>query len=433
MAREEQHTWGGDDDRGGLGHGCGRLVHASRNGRNEAPAGRYKRPVDFEPDDEQRLIAETARTFADRELVPRAAERDRQSTFPEREMRALGELGLLGMMVPAAYGGAEAGPIALALALREIARGDASVAVTMSVTNMVAETLARFGTEPARQRYLPRLCSGEAVAGAFALSEAQAGSDPSAMTTTAERDAGGGYRIRGNKLWTTSGDRAGVVLVAARNGASLGRAGYSTFAVEQGTPGLTPGRHEDKAGLRGSSTVALTLDDVVVPADALVGNEGDGLKVALSALGGGRIGIAAQALGIARAAFDVARAYVRERRQFNRPLGDFQAVRFALADAAVGLDAGWLLTLAAAWRKQHGQPFTRQAAEAKLFATERANEICDRALQALGGYGYTREFPVERHFRDVRVTTIYEGTSQIQRLVIARELLREARAGTTLA
>jgi len=406
-------------------------VHASRNGRNEPAARRdINHPVDFEPDEEQRLIADTARAFADRELAPRAGERDRQSTFPEREMRALGELGLLGVMVPAAYGGADAGPIALALALREIARGDASVGVTMSVTNMVAETLARFGTEAARQRYLPRLCSGEAVAGAFALSEPQAGSDPAAMTTTVERDAGGGYRIRGNKLWTTSGDRAGVLLVAARNGASLGRAGYSTFVVEQGTPGLVPGRHEDKAGLRGSSTVALTLDDVVVPADALVGNQGDGLKVALTALGGGRIGIAAQALGIARAAFDVARAYVRERRQFNRPLGDFQAVRFALADAAVALDAGWLLTLAAAWRKQQGLPFSRQAAEAKLFSTERANEICDRAVQVLGGYGYTRDFPVERHFRDVRVTTIYEGTSQIQRLVIARELLREARAGS---
>jgi hypothetical protein len=231
-------------------------------------------------------------------------------------------------------------------------------------------------------------------------------------------------------LWTTSGDRAGVLLVATRNGASLGRAGYSTFVVEQGTAGLVPGRHEDKAGLRGSSTVALTFDDVLVPADALLGNEGDGLKVALSALGGGRIGIAAQALGIAQAAFDVANAYVRERRQFNRPLGDFQAVRFALADAAVALDAGWLLTLCAAWRKQRGLPFSRQAAEAKLFATERANEICDRAVQVLGGYGYTRDFPVERHFRDVRVTTIYEGTSQIQRLVIARELLREARAGS---
>ena len=383
--------------------------------------------MDFEPDEEQRLIADTARAFAERELMPRAAARDRDSEFPEQEMRALGALGLLGVMVPAAYGGAEAGPIALALALREIARGDAAVAVTMSVTNMVAETLARFGTEAARRRYLPSLCAGDAVAGAFALSESQAGSDPSAMTTTAERDPAGGYRLRGAKQWTTSGDRAGVLLVAARNGASFGQAGYSTFVVEQGTPGLIPGRHEDKMGLRGSSTVALTLDDVAVPADALVGGEGEGLKVALSALGGGRIGIAAQALGIARAALDVARAHVLQRRQFNRPLGDFQAIQFALADSAVALDAGWLLTLAAAWRKQQGLPFTRQAAQAKLFATERANELCDRAVQVLGGYGYTREFPVERHFRDVRVTTIYEGTSQIQRLVIARELLREAR------
>jgi alkylation response protein AidB-like acyl-CoA dehydrogenase len=385
--------------------------------------------VDFEPDEAQRLIADTARAFAERELMPRAAARDRDGEFPDKEMRALGALGLLGVMVPAAYGGAEAGPIALALALREIARGDAAVAVTMSVTNMVAETLARFGTEAARQRYLPGLCAGDAVAGAFALSESQAGSDPSAMTTTAERDGAGGYRLRGAKLWTTSGDRAGVLLVAARNGASLGQAGYSTFVVEQGTPGLVPGRHEDKMGLRGSSTVALTLDDVAVPADALVGVEGEGLKVALSALGGGRIGIAAQALGIARAALDVARAHVRERHQFNRPLGHFQAVQFALADSAVALDAGWLLTLAAAWRKQQGLPFTRQAAQAKLFATERANEICDRAVQVMGGYGYTREFPVERHFRDVRVTTIYEGTSQIQKLVIARELLREAQGG----
>ena len=384
--------------------------------------------MDFDPDEEQRLITDTARAFAERELAPRAAARDRDSEFPEREVRALGALGLLGVTVPAAYGGVDAGPVALALALREIARGDASVAVTMSVTNMVAETLARFGTEVARRRYLPGLCAGDAVAGAFALSEAQAGSDPSAMTTTVERAAqGDGYRLRGAKLWTTSGDRAGVLLIAARNGASLGRAGFSVFVVEQGTPGLVPGRHEDKMGLRGSSTVALTLDDVVVPRDALVGGEGDGLKVALTALGGGRIGIAAQALGIARAAFDVARAHVRERRQFNRPLGDFQAVQFSIADSAVALDAGWLLTLNAAWRKQRGLPFTRQAAQAKLFATERANEICDRAVQVLGGYGYTREFPVERHFRDVRVTTIYEGTSQIQRMVIAREWLREAR------
>jgi alkylation response protein AidB-like acyl-CoA dehydrogenase len=387
--------------------------------------------VDFEPDPEQRLLIQTARSFAERELEPRAAQRDRDGQFPEREMRALGDLGLLGMTVPARYGGAEAGPIALALALIEIARGDAAVGVTMSVTNMVAETIARFATEAARQRVLPGLCSGQAVAGAFAMSEPQAGSDPSGMTTSAERDEGpgGGYRLRGAKLWTTSGDRAGVILVVARNGRSMSRTGFSAFLVDAGTPGLVPGRHEEKMGLRGSSTVALTLDDVRVPADGLLAGEGDGLKVGLAALGGGRIGIAAQALGIARAAFETACRYARERHQFDRPIGQFQAVGFGLADSAVALDAAWLLIMAAAWRKQQGLPFTRQAAEAKLFATERANEICDRALQTLGGYGYTREFPVERHFRDVRVTTIYEGTSQIQRLVIARELLREQRPG----
>jgi len=384
--------------------------------------------VDFEPDEAERLTAATARAFAERELAPRAAARDRSGEFPEREMRQLGALGLLGVTVPAAQGGADAGPIALALVLGEIARADASVAVTLSVTNMVAETVARFATEEARRRHLPRLCSGDAVAGAFALSEPHAGSDPAAMTTTAERAPDGGYRLRGNKMWTTSGDRAGTIVIAARHGASLSRPGFSAFVVEQGTPGLHAGRHEDKMGLRGSSTVGLVIDDVVVPASALLGAEGDGLKIAFSALGGGRIGIAAQALGIARGALEAARDHARDRVQFGRPIAEFQAVQFMLADAATALDAGWLLTLSAAWRKQRGLPFVRESAEAKLFATERANEICDRSLQILGGYGYTRELPVERAFRDVRVTTIYEGTSQIQRIVIARELLRAARA-----
>jgi alkylation response protein AidB-like acyl-CoA dehydrogenase len=383
--------------------------------------------VDFEPDEDERLITATARAFAERELAPRAAARDRTGEFPEREMRQLGELGLTGVMVPAAYGGAEAGPIALALALGEIARADASVAVTLSVTNMVGETIARFATEEARRRHLPRLCSGDAVAGAFALSEPHAGSDPAAMTTTAERTPDGGYRLRGAKMWTTSGDRAGTILIAARNGASLSRPGFSAFVVEQGAPGLHAGRHEEKMGLRGSSTVALAIDDVVVPPWALLGAEGDGLKIVFSALGGGRIGIAAQALGIARGAVEAARAHARDRVQFGRPIAEFQAIQFMLADAATALDAGWLLTLAAAWRKRRGLPFVRESAEAKLFATERANEICDRALQIMGGYGYTRELPVERAFRDVRVTTIYEGTSQIQRIVIAREILRAAR------
>lgn len=385
--------------------------------------------MDFDPDPEQRLVAETARAFAERELEPRAAERDRTHAFPEAEMRRLGGLGLLGVTVPAALGGSEAGPVALALAVREVARADASVAVTMSVTNMVAEIIARCGTPEAQRQHLPRLCSGEAVAGAFALSESQAGSDPRAMSTTVERSAGGGYVVRGNKLWTTSGDRAGVLIVAARHGATMGAAGYSAFVVATPVPGLTAGKREQKMGQRGSSTMAMTFEDVLVPAHGRLSGEGDGLHVALAGLGSGRIGIAALSIGLAQAALAVALRHVRERQQFGGPLGDRQAIRFMLADSATGLEAAWLLTMQAAWRKQTGQPFVRQACQAKLMASERANEVCDRAIQMLGGYGYTREFPVERYFRDARVTTLYEGTSQIQRLVIARELLREAGSG----
>jgi hypothetical protein len=364
-----------------------------------------------------------------RELVPRAAARDRTGEFPEREMRALGELGLVGMTVPAAYGGTEAGAVALALALREIGRADVSVAITLSVTSMVAEFVARFGTEEARRAYLPPLCAGEAVAGAFALSEPQAGSDSSAIRTTVERDPGGGYRVSGSKLWTTSGDRASVLVVVARHGASLGGKGFSAFLVEGGAPGLVVSRHESKMGQRGSSTVALAFDDVAVPATSLLGEEGQGMRVALAGLGGGRIGVAALAIGVAQAALEAAVGHAGQRRQFDVPLATFQAIRFMLADAATALEAAWLLTLRAADRKQRGLPFAREAAQAKLFATERAVEICDRAIQIHGGYGYTREFPVERYYRDARVTTIYEGTSQIQRLVIARELLRAAGGG----
>ncbi|HXI58719.1 MAG TPA: acyl-CoA dehydrogenase family protein [Polyangia bacterium] len=382
--------------------------------------------MNFDPDPEQQLIADMARAFAERELAPRAVARDRDHLFPEAEMRRLGELGLLGVTVPAAWGGSEAGPVALALAVREVARADASVAVTMSVTNMVAEILARCGTDEARRVHLPALCSGDAVAGAFALSEAQAGSDPRAMTTTVERSPTGGYVITGQKLWTTSGDRAGVLIVAARHGASMAAPGYSAFVLPTPAPGLTPGKRERKMGQHGSSTMAMTFDAVTVAADALLSGEGDGLRVALAGLGSGRIGIAALSIGIGQAALEAARRHVREREQFGAPLGALQAIQFMLADAATGLDAAWLSTLQAAWRKQTDQPFVRQACQAKLLASEIANQVCDRAIQMLGGYGYTRDFPVERYFRDARVTTLYEGTSQIQRLVIARELLREA-------
>lgn len=375
-------------------------------------------------------MQKTAREFADRELAPRADERDRKELFPGTEMRALGELGLLGANVPANLGGSEVGPVALSLALTEIARGDASVAVTMGVTNMVGEIIARFGSDEQKRKYLPALCSGENGGGAFALSEPQSGSDPSGMLTTATRIARG-FTLRGSKMWISSGDRAGVIIVFARNaGASPpgGKPTFSAFVVEGGTRGLSVGKHEHKMGLRGSSTVGLTFDDLELPPSALLGREGDGLKIAFTALDGGRIGIASQAIGVARAALETALKYSGERRQFDRPISGFQGVQFMLADSATALDAGQLLIWNAAWRKENGLPFTREAAEAKLYATERAFEVCDRAVQILGGYGYTREFPVERHLRDVRVTTIYEGTSQMQRIVIARNIVKEMHA-----
>jgi alkylation response protein AidB-like acyl-CoA dehydrogenase len=378
--------------------------------------------MDFEPSWDQAQVARTARELATRELAPRAAERDRAGTFPEQEMRALGQVGLLGLCVPEAYGGSAAGPVALALAIAELAQADASVAVTASVTNMVAETVARFGTPAARQRLLPRLCAGEAVAGAFALSEPHSGSDAAAMTTTARRTEGG-FLLRGAKQWITSGDRAGVMVVMARD-AERERA-FSAFALGPPLAGLSAGRHERKMGQRGSSTVPIVLDDVFVPEDGLLGEEGGGFKVAMTALDSGRIGVAAQAVGIARAALAAAIAHARARHQFGQPLGEFQAVKAMIADAATAIEASWLLVLHAAWNKEHERPFTRLACQAKLIATERAFEVCSAAIQVLGGYGYTRELPAERYFRDVRVTTIYEGTSQIQRLVIARHLLRE--------
>jgi butyryl-CoA dehydrogenase len=382
--------------------------------------------MDFEPSWAEAQIARTAREIAARRIAPGAATRDRDESFPEAELQALADAGLMGICVPEEYGGAGAGPLALALAVSEIARADASVAVTMSVTNMVGEILARYGAPQLRHRLLPRLCSGAAVAGAFALSEPQSGSDAGAMATTA-RPTEGGYLLRGSKQWITSGDRAGVLVVMARMAGSDART-ISAFVLEPPVAGLTAGRHERKMGQRGSSTVPLVLEDVFVPAGSLLGAEGEGFKVALTALDGGRIGVAAQAIGIARAALEAAVAHARERRQFDQPLATFQGIQHMIADAATQLEAAWLLVLQAAWAKEKGLPFTRLAAQAKLLATERAVEVCDRAVQILGGYGYTREFPVERYLRDVRVTTIYEGTSQIQRIVIAKHLLRDAEA-----
>jgi hypothetical protein len=385
--------------------------------------------MNLEPGPDEALVARTARGFARDLLAPRAAARDRHATFPAEEVAALGDLGLLGVTVPDVDGGAGFGALALAHAIRELAAADASVAVTVAVTNMVADVLARFATPATRARFVPDLCAGRLGPGAFALSEAGAGSDPSALRTRYV-PAPEGFTLSGSKQWITSGDRAGVLVVFAReqpvgDGPTDRRVPVSAFAIAAGAPGLSAGRHERKMGQRGSSTVSLALDRVPASRAQLVGEEGRGMAVALAALDGGRINVGAMAVGVGGAALDAALAYARARHQFGRPIADFQAVQFALADAATSLDAAWLLVTSAAWHKDRGARVTRQAAQAKLFASEAALKVCDAALQIHGGYGYTREFPVERYLRDSRVTTIYEGTSQIQRIVIAREVLKE--------
>jgi len=378
--------------------------------------------MDLEPNETEALVARTARDYAERVIRPVAADLDRDKDIPREILRGLAELGLMGVNVPAALGGAEAGVVAYSLAMMEIARACASTAVTMSVTNMVAEVIARFGSEAQRERYVPRICAGEYAAGSFALSEPEAGSDPGSMRTVAER-VDDGWVLRGQKQWITNGAWAGVFVVWARTGGP-GTRGLSAFLVEGGTPGLRAGRPEDKLGLRASNTVPITLDDCKVPADALLGSEGEGFKIAMMALDGGRIGIASQAVGIATAALEEATQYARERKQFGRSIGDYEAIQWSLADCRTELEAARALTLRAAWLKEQGRPFSAEAAMAKLYASEASNRICQRALQIHGGYGYVRDFAVERHLRDARVTTIYEGTSEIQRIVIARSATR---------
>ncbi|HLU68191.1 MAG TPA: acyl-CoA dehydrogenase family protein [Kofleriaceae bacterium] len=381
--------------------------------------------ISFDPTEEQELIQRTTREFAQRVLAPRAAERDRTEEFPEAELRELAGLGLFGIAVPEEHGGAGAGAVAYSLAMQELAAADASVAVAVSVTNMVAELIARVGSDAQRREHLPRLVGGEYLCGAFALSEPHAGSDPAALRTTATRTEGG-WRLRGSKQWITGGDRAGLMVVWAVTDPAAGHKGISCFLVPGGAPGLHVSRREDKMGLRGSSTVGLTFEDVEVGDDALLGQLGGGFKLAMAALDGGRIGIASQALGVARMALEAALAYSQERVAFGVPIAQHQAIGNMLADSATWLEAARLMVLRAAWRKDRGLPFSREAAMGKLLATERAGVICDLALQIHGGYGYTRDFPVERACRDVRVTRIYEGTSEIQRIVIARQLIKEA-------
>jgi alkylation response protein AidB-like acyl-CoA dehydrogenase len=379
--------------------------------------------MQLEPTEEQLLVQRTARDFAERALWPKAAERDQTGEFPTAELQELGNLGLLAIAVPEEVGGAGMGPVAYSLALQEIARGDASVAVAMSVTNMVGELIANNGTAAQRQRWNPPLASGELISGAFALSEPEAGSDPAALRTTATRTETG-WSITGTKQWITTGDQAGVMVVWAVTEPGAGHKGISAFLVPGHTKGVTVARLEDKLGLRASSTAQLVFEDVHVGDDAMLGAPGHGFALAMMALDGGRIGISSQAIGIARGALQAAIRYAGERVTFGQPIIKHQAVSLMLADAATWLDAATLMTLRAAYLKETDQPFSQQAAMAKLFSTEHAWKICDIALQVHGGYGYVRDFPVERALRDVRVTRIYEGTSEIQRIVIARNLIR---------
>jgi alkylation response protein AidB-like acyl-CoA dehydrogenase len=368
----------------------------------------------------QALVRKTARDFAAREVLPRATAIDAQEAIPDDVFRGLAGLGLLAVNVPTELGGSAAGVVAYALAVQEIARACASTAVQMSVTNMVCETIARFGTDAQRRSHCPVLAGNERGPGSFALSEPDAGSDPGAMRTTARRD-GDAWVLDGAKQWITSGARAAVFVVWARTGTrEAGVKGISCFLVEGGASGLRVGRPEDKMGLRGSSTVPLEFVGCRLPADALLGGENEGFKIAMMALDGGRIGIASQAIGIARAALEESVVYAKDRRAFGVPIGQHQAIAFKLADMATRIDAAHLLCLRAAWLKEAGRPFSREAAMAKLFASETAIAVCNDAVQIHGGYGYTRDFPAERHLRDARVTTLYEGTSEIQRMVIAR-------------
>ena len=372
---------------------------------------------------EQNAIQGLAREFAQAEIDPHAAAWDREHTFPRELFARLGELGLMGVCVPEEYGGAGAGFVAYVLVLEELSRADAGVGVTVAVhTSAATLPLLMFGDEAQRRRFVPPLARGETI-GAFALTESGSGSDAASLRTRAERLPGGdGWRIDGAKQWITNGAAAGTILLFARSDAAQpGARGISAFVLD--AEHVRIARHTEKLGLNSSSTVDLVIEGAEVAADRLLHEEGRGFAVAMATLDGGRIGIAAQAVGIARAAYELARDYALEREQFGRRIAEFQAIQWKLADMATEIDAARLLTLRAAWRREQGLSHTVEGAQAKLYASAVAQRQTGEAIQILGGYGYTKEFPAERFYRDAKVTEIYEGTSEIQRLVIARELL----------
>ena len=391
-------------------------------GRGSLPA--LEARMDFALPDDLLVLQRAVRDFAQREIAPVAVELDRAPRFPRATLGKMGEMGLLGILTPEAYGGLGLGYLAYAVLLEEIAAADAAHATIASVTNGMPQSLIlAHGSEAQRDRWLPRLAAGEAI-GAFCLTEPHAGSDAVALRTRARR-VDGGYRLDGSKAWITSGGEADVYLVLAKTDPEAGARGISAFVLERDTPGLSFGAPERKLGQHAAITTSVAFDDAFVPEEQRLGEEGQGFVMAMSALDGGRVGIAAQALGIARAAFTAAARHAEEREAFGRPIREFQAIGFKLADMATRIEAARLLTQRAAWLLDRGERATKEVSMAKLSASEAAVFVCDAAVQVFGGYGYSADYPVERYLRDARVTTLYEGTSEIQRVVISRQIHRE--------
>jgi len=378
--------------------------------------------VEFELSEEHRLVQATVREWAASHLLPRAAEMDRTGAYPREMIRELGDLGLTGVFVPEEYGGAGMDSLAYCIVIEEIARAEAALAAVLSVNNSLnCYPILAFGTEAQKRRYLPELARGRKL-GCYCLTEPTAGSDAGALRSTA-RDDGDAWVLNGTKIFVTNGVEADVLVVYARTGGEARSHGISAFLAERGDPGLSVGKIEHKLGIRASSTCEIVLEDCRLPKDRLLGERDRGFRIAMATLDGGRIGIAAQALGIARAALEDAIAYAKERRQFDRPIAEFQATQWKLADMATRIHAGRLLAYRAAWTRDQGRRHTREASIAKLFASETAMWAALQAVQIFGGYGYIQDYPVERHLRDAKITEIYEGTSEIQRLVIARHLV----------
>lgn len=378
----------------------------------------------FELSEEHLMIQQAARDFAQTELLPGVIERDDKQEFPTEQVKKMGELGFLGMMVDPKYGGGGMDTVSYVLAMEEISKVDASASVVMSVNNsLVCWGLEKFGSEEQKQKYLTKLATGEQI-GAFCLSEPEAGSDATSQRTTAI-DKGDHYVLNGTKNWITNGNTASVYLVIAQTDVEKGHRGINAFIVEKGMEGFVVGKKEDKLGIRGSDTHSLMFQDVKVPKENRIGEDGFGFKFAMKTLSGGRIGIASQALGIASGAYELAKAYSKERKAFGKEISQHQAIAFKLADMATEIDAARMLCLRAAWMKDNGMNYDKEGAMAKLFASRVAMETTVEAVQVHGGYGFVKEYHVERLMRDAKITQIYEGTSEIQKLVISRSVLTE--------